>query len=324
MSRHVRVNQEVLDTFFLSHSQRSHSVTSFADRHRERHPHPVGVEVTDRVARLEARGITAAGRNAQLRQDGRVGRSNCARIAAAGLRGLKPILGARAAHDAALDRRRQRSQGIRIGDPPGQLLGLLLEKAVLVSQDPGSLRQQATSRRVESIDGGQDCLAQPVAGKLRIVVARISAWRQSSAREITLDFGPLDLEQRPGQIRVAMAHACQPSRTAAPQQVQQQRLDLVVPGMAKRDAAAAGVSGGSPEKLIASLASRRLGARQARSGAAADVRIPPAPGELLNEARIGGAFRPPAVVEVRNGEAQGQVRHQFAQEGKQRNRVRAA
>ena len=39
--------------------------------------------------------------------------------------------------------------------------------------------------------------------------------------------------------------------------------------MAKRDAAAAGVSGGSPEKLIASLASRRLGARQAGSGAAA-------------------------------------------------------
>src|SRR5436190_80285 len=81
LSRNMGVHQDVLYSLWLLEAQRAHPVARFAGGHRQRKPYEVRVEVTDRVASLEGRGIAGAGRGAHARrwQDSRLGLERCAR-----------------------------------------------------------------------------------------------------------------------------------------------------------------------------------------------------------------------------------------------------
>jgi hypothetical protein len=104
-------------------------------------------------------------------------------------------------------------------------------------------------------------VADQVAGKSRVVVGRVVGDRQALHLHEPVHVGPAQAQQRPEHVAAHGGHAGQPRHAGPSRQAQQQRLRLVVGGVAQHQPAGVMGSGDTAQCGIALAARLRLHAR---------------------------------------------------------------
>jgi ubiquinone/menaquinone biosynthesis C-methylase UbiE len=326
VTRHAGVDQDVLEPFGLVHAERAHAIAWTSRGDSQRQLHAVAVEVPDRIARPEGRRVARARRDEEFRRRRRgdwrgVGEA----MTTARLDVQEASLRVATAKEAPLERERQRIEGGAILEHAGrELVDLVLEEIVFITEDLRGLRQQASRRRLEGVDRREKNLSEPVARESRVVIGGIAAWCEAAVREVVLEIAAGDVEQRTGEVVGAAAHGGQAARAAAPKEMEEKGLDLVIAGVTERDDGAASAGRGITQKLVAPVASGGFGVRQGWIGARGEERIPPPVRDVLDEGGVAGAVWAPAVIEVGNGEVERERWRQVAQQGEEREGVGTA
>src|SRR2546429_965826 len=245
LSRNMGINQDVLPPLGLLEAKRAHPVARFAGGDRKREAYAVRIEVGDLVASLEARGVAGAGGRAHGGRFRRLRR----RLREARCFAAPPCLdlqeagaGDQPANDPALQRGWKLGERVAIcSDVLGKAGDLRLEETILLAEDVGGAGQQLASRRIEGVNGREELLSQPVARETRVGVTGVAARGEVEPAQVGLDVVPRDVEQRPGKVAVTAAHRGEPARSAAPKQVEEKGLHLVIQRMAERDGGTAGL-----------------------------------------------------------------------------------
>ena len=140
------------------------------------------------------------------------------------------------------------------------------------------------------------------------------------------DRGPIDLEKRPDDTAAADRNARETARPRALENPHEDGLDLVVRGVAQRDAAGPRLAGDARERGVADPSGRLLGGQPDAKGHAhpADAcGAPQSRRQRLDEVGIPVGFRPEPVVHVADGDLKAVPRTQEDERVEQGDRVGA-
>src|SRR5712691_8872260 len=143
-------------------------------------------------------------------------------------------------------------------------------------------------------------------------------------RQVGLDVRSRNVEQWARQVEVAPAHRSQAFGAAASEQVEEQRLDLVILRVTEGDGGAIGIGGGLPEERVTRAAGGVLRVRDVVRGAGGSEVIYPGGSHRGHEVAVGSTFRAPAMIEMRDRKVQRKGRKDFAQHRKEGQRIGAA
>lgn len=107
--------------------------------------------------------------------------------------------------------------------------GLGLQVVLVLLQGEGAAPYVGGSGRIDGAQLRQHAGAQAVSGIAQVLVGGILPIGQTVSRRIFRQLRPIQAQQRPQHAPRPGAHATKPGKAAAPRQVQQHRLGLIVP-----------------------------------------------------------------------------------------------
>ena len=199
-----------------------------------------------------------------------------------------------------------------------------VEEGVLVPEPHGSLAQRLAEARVELLlEEGDEKPAHSITRMREVGVAPIDGEREVPVGEEAANVGTCRTEQRPEEPAPYPCHSGEPAAPRAPQQVEQDRLRLVVEGMAGDDPLGSGAGRHLPERPVAHPACARLEIPPAGDGAPASLARNAEPRtQRRDRVSLHRALRTERVVDVRRGENQPVRGPQLGERREERRRVR--